>query len=164
VSTARQESTNADGRIEHDAPSPPPERRAVWPDATAAVVSLVGLADSLYLTAKHYAGQGVRCTVVHGCNEVLGSTYAEVGGVPLAALGALAYFAVFSLATLSAFGHTRARKPLVLMVASMLTTTLYLLYVQAFVLRQFCSYCLLSAAVTFTLTGIVLAGRLWRDR
>ena len=136
--------------------------RGAWPYAAAAVVSLVGLADSLYLTAKHYEGGPVRCTVVSGCNEVLGSQYAAVGGFPVALLGALAYFSVFSLATLSAFGYRLTRPPLALLVALMLLGTLWLLYVQAFLLGQFCSYCLLSAAVTLTLTALVAAGRLWR--
>jgi uncharacterized membrane protein len=39
----------------------------------------------------------------------------------------------------------------------MFATTLWLLYVQAFVLHAFCDYCLLSAAVTFTLAGLVVA-------
>ena len=128
-------------------------RRNAWPYAFAAVVALVGLADSVYLTAKHYEGGAVRCTVVSGCNEVLQSAYASVGGVPLAAFGAAAYFAAFSLATLSAFGYRLTRPLLALLVAVMLCATLWLLYVQAFVLGQFCSYCLLSAAVTITLAA-----------
>ena len=135
----------------------------LWPYAAGAVVALVGLADSLYLTAKHFEGGPVRCTVVTGCNEVLGSVYATVGPVPLALLGALAYFAAFSLATLSAFGYRQTRPLLALLVALMLAATLWLLYVQAFVLGQFCSYCLLSAAVTLTLTSLVAAFRLWRS-
>jgi uncharacterized membrane protein len=39
----------------------------------------------------------------------------------------------------------------------MFATTLWLLYVQAFVLHAFCRYCLFSAAVTFLLAGIVVA-------
>lgn len=137
--------------------------RAAWLDWLAAVVALVGLADALYLTAQHFAGQGVRCTVVTGCNEVLGSAYATVGPIPVAMLGALAYFTAFSLAILSAFGYPHTRRLLALLVVVMLASTLWFLYVQAFVLRQFCSYCLLSAIVTLSLTCIVVAGRFWRN-
>ncbi|HVF51913.1 MAG TPA: vitamin K epoxide reductase family protein [Pyrinomonadaceae bacterium] len=138
-------------------------RRATWLDWLAAAVALAGLADALYLTAQHFAGQSVRCTVVTGCNEVLGSAYATVGPFPVALLGALAYFTAFSLAILSAFGYPRTRQMLALLVALMLASTLWFLYVQAFVLRQFCSYCLLSAIVTLSLTCIVVAGRFWRN-
>jgi uncharacterized membrane protein len=39
----------------------------------------------------------------------------------------------------------------------MFAMTLWLLYVQAFLLHAFCRYCLFSAAVTFLLTGIAVA-------
>ncbi|HEX8708590.1 MAG TPA: vitamin K epoxide reductase family protein [Pyrinomonadaceae bacterium] len=122
----------------------------------AALLSLVGMADAVYLTVEHLAGGTVRCTVTAGCSEVLGSPYATVGGVPLAGLGALAYFAAFSLALLVAFGYTRARALLFFLVALMLLVTLWLLYLQAFVLHAFCQYCLLSAALTLALGLIVV--------
>ncbi len=132
--------------------------------AIAALLSLVGLGDAIYLTVEHLTGQNVRCTVTTGCNEVLGSAYAAVGGIPLAALGALAYFTFFSLATLAAFGYRGARTLLNIVVALMLLTTLWLLFVQAFVLHKFCEYCLLSAAVTLSLAAIVTFRRFARAR
>ena len=131
-------------------------------DALAASVSLIGLADAIYLTTQHFAGQNVRCTVVTGCNEVLTSPFASIGGIPLAALGAFAYFSVFSLAILSFFGYAQTRKLFVALVTLMFVITLWLIYVQAFVLHKFCSFCLLSAFVTFALAGIVIAGKLKR--
>jgi uncharacterized membrane protein len=125
----------------------------------AMLISLIGLADSVYLTVQHLTGQSVKCTVTSGCSAVLSSSYATIAGVPTAAFGALAYFAAFSFATLAAFGYERARIGLALLVAPMLITTLWLLYVQAFVLRAYCEYCLLSAAVTLTLTALVAVAR-----
>ncbi|HEX8130042.1 MAG TPA: vitamin K epoxide reductase family protein [Pyrinomonadaceae bacterium] len=126
----------------------------------AAVLSLVGLADAVYLTAEHLTGRSVRCTVTSGCSEVLGSPYATIGGYPLALLGALAYFTAFSLATLAAFGSQRAGNLLAVLVALMFATSLWLLYLQAFVLHAFCQYCLLSAAITMLLACLVVARRL----
>jgi uncharacterized membrane protein len=137
---------------------------ARWRDAAAAVVALVGVLDSAYLTAEHLSGRSVRCMVVSGCDTVLQSSYATLfGTVPLAAVGAASYFVVFSLATLAAFGYRHLRGPLAALVALMFAYTLWLLYVQAFVLEAFCTYCLISAAVTTTLAVLVvllpLAGR-----
>ncbi|MBC8031884.1 MAG: vitamin K epoxide reductase family protein [Pyrinomonadaceae bacterium] len=125
--------------------------------AAASVVSLVGLADAIYLTVEHVAGRSVKCTIVSGCSEVLSSQYATVAGIPLALVGAAAYFTVFSLATLGAFGYRVAGKLLTLAVALMFVTSLWLVYLQAFVIRAFCQFCLLSALVTFVLTGLVVA-------
>ncbi len=125
----------------------------------AMLVSLVGLGDSIYLTVRHLTGQSVRCSITTGCSAVLSSQYATIAGLPTAAFGALAYFVAFSLATLAAFGYGRARTALAMLVASMLAVTLWLLYVQAFVLRAYCEYCLLSAGMTLTLTALVVAAR-----
>lgn len=123
---------------------------------TAAIVSLLGLADALYLTVEHVTGQSVRCTIVAGCSEVLSSQYSVVGGVPLALIGAAAYFAVFSLATLAIFGYRFAGTLLTPLVLLMFLVNLWLIYLQAFVIHAFCQFCLLSAAVTIALTVIVL--------
>lgn len=121
----------------------------------AAFVALIGLADAIYLTIEHITGQSVRCTITSGCSEVLSSPYAVVRGVPLALFGAAAYFAAFSLATLAAFHYRLAGRLLIAIVGLMFLATLWLLYLQAFVIHHFCQYCLLSAAVTITLTTLV---------
>jgi uncharacterized membrane protein len=127
--------------------------------AAAAIVSLIGLADAIYLTVEHVTGQSVRCTIVAGCSEVLSSQYAVVAGVPLAAIGAAAYFSVFSLATLAAFGYRIAGTLLTVVVILMFLVSLWLIYLQAFVIHAFCQFCLLSAAVTTVLLVIVLFAR-----
>ena len=132
--------------------------------AIAAVISLVGLADAIYLTVEHMSGRSVRCTIVSGCSEVLSSPYAAFRGVPLALIGAAAYFTVFSLATLAVFGNDLAGKLLIAIVGLMFFTTLWLLYLQAFVIGHFCQFCLLSAAVTLVLTGLVATSLITKGR
>lgn len=132
------------------------ERAGTFLYCLAAVIALAGLADTTYLTASHFSGETITCLASAGCSEVLGSSYAKVAGMPLAALGAAGYFAAFSGAMLAAFGYGRARTFLMLVVAGMFAVTLWLLYLQAFVLHAFCDYCLLSAALTFALAGIMV--------
>ena len=136
--------------------------RVAWLYFIAALLSLIGLADSIYLTVEHLTGQSLRCTIISGCSEVLSSPYSHIGRVPLAALGAMAYFTVFDLSILAAFGYQFARPLLAALVVVMFLMTLWLLYLQAFVIHHFCQYCLVSAAVTLTLTAIVLASRSWK--
>ena len=126
-----------------------------WPYLIAALLSLVGLGDAIYLTIQDLTGQNLRCTIISGCAEVLGSKYAHIGSIPLASLGAVAYFLVFSLAILAMFGYGFARPALAILVGIMFLTSLWLLYLQALVIHHFCQYCLLSAAVTVTLTVLV---------
>ena len=122
----------------------------------AALVSLVGLADAIYLTIEHLSGRSVRCTIVSGCSEVLSSEYATVRGIPLAMVGAAAYFTVFSLAVLAAYSYRWAAKLLTVLVSFMFLATLWLIYLQAFVIKHFCQFCLLSALVTFILTVLIV--------
>jgi uncharacterized membrane protein len=125
--------------------------------AAVAIVSVVGLADATYLTVQALTGETLSCGGSPDCFRVLGSSYAKVGGIPVAMLGALAYFSAFTFATFAAFGYARAPKFLALMVGMMFLATLWLLYVQAFLLHAYCRYCLFSAAITFLISGLLIA-------
>ncbi len=129
----------------------------------AALVALVGLGDAVYLTIHHYTGEKVPCSVSGGCEAVLTSSYAEIGGIPLAMFGAAAYFIAFSLAILAAFGNRLMWKLFGVQTAIMAVFSLYLVYVQKYEIREFCQYCLLSAAVCVTLFVIALFSRFWRS-
>ncbi len=122
----------------------------------AALICATGVAETTYLTALHLAGAHVTCIASATCSQVLSSKYASVGGVPLAAIGAAGYFVAFSAATLAAFRYAFAGKLFAGMVTLMFLTTLWLLYVQAYVLHAFCDYCLLSAAMIFALAAILV--------
>ncbi len=134
-------------------------RKAPLLYGVAALLSLAGLADSIYLTVEHISGRSVKCTIVSGCSEVLSSPYATVRGIPLALIGAAAYFSAFSLATLAGFDYKQAGTLLIILVGLMFLTTLWLLYLQAFVIGHFCQFCLLSAIVTTILTVLVVIAR-----
>ena len=125
----------------------------------AALISLVGLAEATYLTVQFLTGETSICAGSTGCFEVLGSRYARVAGIPVAAFGAIAYFAAFSFAIFTAFGYARTRAFFSITVWVMFAATLWLLFVQAFLLHAYCRYCLFSAAIIFFLTGIVVASR-----
>ena len=130
----------------------------------AAVVALIGLADAIYLTIKHFTGEKVPCSVVEGCEQVLTSSYAEIAGVPLAILGAAAYFIAFSLAILAAFGNRQTWTLFGVQVSVMAIFSVWLVYLQGFVIGAFCQFCLVSAATTFTLLIIYLISRFDRFR
>lgn len=130
----------------------------------AAVVALAGLADGVYLTIHHYTAEAVPCGEAFDCGAVLNSEYAEIVGIPLAALGAAAYFIAFSLALLAAFGNRVTWTLFSVQVALMSVFTLFLVYLQAFVIKAWCQFCLISAAITFTLLAIAIISKLTRAK
>lgn len=141
---------------------PRESRRSVIP-GIASLVSLLGLGDSIYLTVHHYTAEPVPCSIIEGCEQVLTSQWAEIGGIanaiagsagvlpeslaqiPLAAVGAVGYFLAFSLAILAAFGDSRMWKLFGVQATAMALISGYLIYVQGMLIGAFCQFCLLSA-------------------
>jgi uncharacterized membrane protein len=113
------------------------------------VVSFIGFLDAGYLVANHYFGAPLTCIVTDGCETVTTSSYSRIMGIPVALLGALYYLTVFLLTV--AFLDTKRR--LFFDCARLLTLagflfSLWFLFVQAFVLRSYCIYCLGSIATS----------------
>lgn len=131
----------------------------LWPSVAAIVVSLVGLADSVYLTIKHFDDEIVPCSLIEGCEVVLSSTYAEFAGIPLAALGAVAYFAAFSFALLTLFGYHVVWRAFGALAGAMAVFSLWLIYLQAYVIGAFCQFCLVSAASSLLLFVVFVISR-----
>ena len=135
-----------------------------WAAIAAAIVSLAGIADAAYLTIHHYTAEPVPCSIIEGCEQVLTSPYATIGGVPLAIFGALAYFTAFSLALLTIFGNKITWKLFGAQVVIMAGFTAWLIYVQAALIGAFCQFCLLSALITTTLLIIFVVSLFRRNK
>lgn len=125
----------------------------------AAIFALAGLVDSVYLTVHHYTAEPVPCSIIEGCETVLTSSYAEVAGIPLAAFGAAAYFAAFSLALMTAFGNKSMWMLFGIQTTLMAIFTVWLLYLQAFEIGAFCQFCLISAITTFAMLTLYIISR-----
>jgi uncharacterized membrane protein len=130
----------------------------------AALLTLAGLADAIYLTIHHYTAEPVPCGEAFDCGAVLASQYATMFGVPIAIFGAIAYFTAFSLAILTVFGNRLMWLLFGVQVILMSLFTTWLLYVQKYRIEAFCQYCLISAAITFSLLIIALISKFWRFR
>ncbi len=122
------------------------------------ILSLGGFADSAYLTAKHYTGGPVPCSITGGCEDVMTSRYATLGPIPTAGFGAAYYLVAFFLLIF----FLDSRRPTVLtavlaLSSAALVVSLVLLYLMAFVIKAFCQYCLLSDLLTTALFATSLA-------
>ena len=119
------------------------------------VLALIGLADSIYLTDIAFTGSTLVCDIagLDGCNVVAQSVYSKVLGVPLAAYGVL-FYGVFILTFLySTIRQTQRMQKIVfqIAVAGALFSS-YFIYLQVFVIKALCIYCIGSAIVAYLLT------------
>ncbi len=115
---------------------------------TALALSLVGLGVSLYLTYIKLFHVLALCTGVGDCETVNTSKYSQVAGIPIAIFGALAYLALiflFSFETRGSF--LSANAPLIEFGLSFVgfLYSLYLTYLELFVIHAICPYCVTSA-------------------
>ena len=120
-------------------------------------VAVLGFADAAYLTIEHYSGEIPPCSIVEGCEQVLTSEYATVVGIPVALGGAIFYLVVM----IGLFAYLEGKNEKLLRYALILTavgflSTLYFLFLQAFVLKAFCLYCLGSAASSTLLFALAI--------
>ena len=123
----------------------------------AGLLSVAGLVDSLFLTVTHYTNALVLCSLTHGCETVLRSSYSEFFGIPIAVFGIIFYLGV--LATSIFFVQNKEYHVWFSLWGVIgFMSTLYLLFIQAIILHAFCQYCLLSAATStliFTTTSVL---------
>ena len=115
-------------------------------------VSAIGFVDATYLAAKHYLGSPVSCNLLKGCEQVTSSQYSAIFGVPVALLGSIFYLTILIISII----YFDTKKEKVFLLASMLTpvgflASLWFIYLQVFVIRALCLYCMVSATTSTTL-------------
>lgn len=146
----------------------PPRRRSQvkarpLPNRALAGLAVVGLVDSAWLTILHYSGPGAAfCPQGSGCAQVANSPYSTLLGLPVALLGVAGYGLVLALA-LWPRPSPRLRLALHLTAVAGFSYTLYLLYLQQFVIRAFCPYCLVSAVAVTAILALVVASGVGRS-
>jgi uncharacterized membrane protein len=120
-----------------------------------ALLAFTGMVDALYLSIKRNAGP-VPCHITHGCTDVLTSKYSEIGSIPLSWFGLAFYFVIFSTVIIKLFEDpehpvTRLSGLVFYLAGAALIISAFLVGIQAFILKAFCEYCLLSAALVLTI-------------
>ncbi len=129
-----------------------PLKKLLW---TFAGLALLGFLDATFLTVEHYVNGTLPCFIGGGCDTVTTSIYSTVAGIPISLLGGLYYIAVL----VSTILYIDLRKPLFFQVPLWLVRigflfSLWLIYLQLFVLHAVCLYCMLSAATSIALFTI----------
>lgn len=119
------------------------------------VLAAAGVAIAAYLTWIHYQPGALVCLRgSSGCETVSKSRYAELGGVPVALLGLVAYLVLLASSFLRALAAVAAAAAIAL---AGLAFAGWLVYVQAQILSAWCVWCLASDAVLTVLTAACVA-------
>ncbi|MFQ5577132.1 MAG: vitamin K epoxide reductase family protein [Anaerolineae bacterium] len=122
------------------------------------LLALAGLGISIYLAYVEVTHAEAVCGPIGNCNLVQSSDYARFMGVPVAALGIINYVAIGLMwAGLRFAGPQTARlSSLGLLGLTLfgLLFSIYLTWVEIFILHAICIYCITSAVIA---TGLMLA-------
>jgi uncharacterized membrane protein len=111
------------------------------------VLSALGIAVSLYLTYLYFSNSpSAFCLEGSGCDTVRESPYSRILGIPVSLLGVIGYSLIFALALISISYQARWILLYFLSLAGA-TFSLYLTYVELFVIKAICAYCLASAVI-----------------
>jgi uncharacterized membrane protein len=113
------------------------------------ILSVAGIAVSIYLLTVHWGWWTAVCLGVGNCELVNMSVYSEFLGLPVALWGIGAYIALLalSLAVLWKKFSPWAQRGLFLVSAAGVAFSLYLTYIEVFVLHEICPWCVLSAII-----------------
>ncbi len=120
---------------------------------------IIGCIDAIYLSIEHVVaanGGTIFCIVgaPGSCNIVLQSIYSTVMGIPLAYLGLFYYIAILAIVIrLHRVRDIRFWHLLQGIISFGFLTSLYLVYIQLFVLQTICPYCMVSAAMSTIMFG-----------
>jgi uncharacterized membrane protein len=115
--------------------------------------AVVGGAIAAYLTVVHYAHVSPICTT-GGCEKVQQSSYAKVGGIPVAVLGLVAYAAV--LLTTAVRGVPAALAGAVIALAGTAFSG-YLLWAQLARIHAICQWCIGNDVVIAVVAALCVA-------
>ena len=121
-------------------------------------LAMLGLITSMYLTYSKLSGIPVRCSILSGCQTVEKSKYAVMFGIPVAFFGVLFYLSLI----IATFLRTNEKYQQVITKLIFFATivgfvfSIYLTYLELFVILAICIYCVISALTSTALFFIGL--------
>lgn len=117
---------------------------------------IIGILDTLYISYHASTGKPVKCWLFpkRWCNKVQYSSFSRTLGIPNGYLGLALYTAILVLTLLNVYA-TLPFWPIATLILIGFAFALYFTIIQAFVLRAFCVYCIISA-LNFTVLFISL--------
>jgi uncharacterized membrane protein len=129
-----------------------------WAQATLPLLAVIGLGVAAYLAYVETRSVAAICGPIGNCNVVQTSEYAYLFGIPIGVLGVLGYLAILAAWSWSRWwGDKRAALALLAMTSFGVIFSIYLTYLEPFVIGAVCAWCLTSSVV-MTLLLLVSVG------
>ena len=124
--------------------------------AVITVLSLIGFIVTAYLTYVYYnQAETSFCVTGSSCDIVRLSGYSSIDGIPVSLIGLVGYFGLFII-TVSNISDRLKWLTLYFISLPGLVFSVYLTYVEVFVLKAICSFCLLSAILITAIFILIL--------
>ncbi len=124
-------------------------------------VAILGLLDAAYLTIVKLTHNEAQCIPgVGDCFSVNTSRYSEIMGIPIALLGAMAYLTIILLLLLETRGGFWEENAGLAIFGISLFSVLYsayLTYLEIYVIRAICPFCIVSAIAMVILFVLSIA-------
>ena len=120
-----------------------------WLYRISAILVVIGLLVSIYMTIYKVTSNDALCLGSGDCSTVNASRYSEVYGIPVATVGIAGYFAILGVHWYERRDKFFEKNGLMLIFGLALTGflfTVYLIYVEFAILDAFCPFCLTSQA------------------
>lgn len=125
------------------------------------LLSFVGFAIAFHIFEKKRVKKPLICPFRSNCDTVVTSNYSQIFGIPLERMG-MAYYALVAVLHVVAFLgdiHTPVFRLLLLVISGgAFFFSLYLISIQAFVLKQWCVWCLSSALISTIIFVLTMVG------
>ncbi len=116
------------------------------------LLCIAGILISMYLSYTKVTSSSIVCGY-EGCNKVQSSKYSEIFGIPMGFFGIGFYFTLFALLNK---GKTKLAKYLLLWG---LVYSTYLTYLEIFVIKAICAWCVSSFVIIILLSILVFTNK-----
>ena len=123
-------------------------------------IAFAGFLLAAYIRHKKVSKETLICPLRANCDTVIFSDYSKFFGIPVELLG-MAYYLTIAVAY-GVFVSVSAEMPQLLVFGVFSATvvaflfSLYLTFVQAFALKQWCTWCLISASICTVIFGLAI--------
>ena len=113
------------------------------------MLSITGFVISLYLFYEKITGGSLVCGI-SSCETVNNSGYSTIFNIPVSFFGMLYYLSIISFVKLKKY------KILFLSILGGFIFSLYLTFLEAFVIEAWCQWCIISALIVTAQLGLII--------